>query len=76
MNPLFNQVTGANSILDRARSIMASMQNPAQLLQQYLPGVPQEIANDPNQIINWLQQTGRITPDQIQMASRLMSNFR
>lgn len=76
MNPLFNQVTGANSILERARSIMSSMQNPAQLLQQYLPGVPQEIANDPNQIINWLQQTGRITPDQIQMASRLMSNFR
>lgn len=76
MNPLFNQVTGANSILDRARSIMASMQNPAQLLQQYLPGVPQEIANDPNQIINWLQQTGRITPDQIQMASRLMGGLR
>lgn len=76
MNPLFNQMTGANSILDRARSIMASMQNPAQLLQQYLPGVPQEIANDPNQIINWLQQTGRITPDQIQTASRLMGGLR
>lgn len=76
MNPLFDQMTGANSILDRARSIMASMQNPAQLLQQYLPGVPQEIANDPNQIINWLQQTGRITPDQLQMASRLMGGLR
>ena len=76
MNPLFNQVTGANSILDRARSIMASMQNPAQLLQQYLPGVPQEIANDPNQIINWLQQTGRITPDQIQTASLVMGGLR
>ena len=67
MNPIFSQ-----NVLARASQMMQSMQNPQQLIQQFLPGVPAEIQYDPNQIINWLQQTGKVTPQQIQMAQQMM----
>ena len=67
MNPLFSQ-----NVLARASQMMQSMTNPQQLIQQFLPGVPAEIRNDPNQIINWLQQTGKVSPQQIQMAQQMM----
>lgn len=69
MNPIFSQ-----NILARANQMMQQMQNPQQIIQQFLPGVPAEIRNDPNQIINWLQQNGRITPQQIQMAQQMMGH--
>ncbi len=59
---------GLQGLLERAKSMM---QNPQQALRQFLPGLPEQIANDPNQIINWLQQTGRISPQQIQTAQQL-----
>ena len=62
-------LNGVQSVLDRARSMM---QNPMQAVRQMIPGLPENIANDPNQIINWLQQTGRISPQQIQTAQQLM----
>ena len=67
MNPIFSQ-----NILAKASQMMQQFQNPQQLIQQMMPNVPAEIRNDPNQIINWLQQTGKITPQQIQMAQQLM----
>lgn len=90
MNPLFNQMHGIPSApqppmtpvnmlqgaIERAMQIAGSIQNPSQLLQRYLPGVPQNIMSDPNQIINWLQQTGRVTPQQIQTASQLMNSMK
>jgi len=88
MNPLFQTLMGAmpaqsqapatvpggpmNGILERASRIMQSVQNPQQLVSQYLPGLPAEISGDPNQIINWMQQTGRVTPQQVQMVRQMM----
>lgn len=79
MNPLFNAVMGGapqqnpyQGVMDRAMQIAQSIQNPQQFVSKYLPGIPQEIANDPNQIINWLQQTGRVSPQQIQMVQQVM----
>lgn len=54
------------------QQMMANMQNPQQLVSRFLPNIPAEIRNDPNQIINWLQQNGKITPQQIQMAQQMM----
>jgi len=73
LSPQMNNVppgpqNGLQSVLERARSMM---QNPQQALRQFLPGLPEQIANDPNQIINWLQQTGRVTPQQIQTAQQI-----
>lgn len=67
MNPLFMQ-----KIMGQANQMMQQFQNPQQLISKILPGVPAEIRNDPNQIISWLQQTGKITAEQIQQAQQMM----
>ena len=67
MNPLFMQ-----KIMGQANQMMQQFQNPQQLISRILPGVPEEIRNDPNRIISWLQQTGKITPEQIQQAQQMM----
>lgn len=89
MNPLFNAVMGGmpqqqmagpvgpfQNVIDRARQIAQSFQNPQQFISQFMPGIPSNIANDPNQILNWLQQTGRISPQQIQAAQQIAGMFR
>ena len=63
MNPLF--------IMNQAQQMMQNM-NPQALIQRFLPNVPQQIRNDPNQIISWLQQTGRVTPEMMQQAQQMM----
>ena len=67
MNPFFMK-----NAMAQMGNLMQQMQNPQQLVQRIIPDVPKEIMNDPNQIINWLQQTGRITPQQIQQAQMMM----
>lgn len=64
MNPLF--------IMNQANTILQQFGNPQTLIQRFLPQVPQEIRNDPNQIISWLQQTGRVTPQMMQQAQQMM----
>ena len=80
MNPLFQAMRGApamkpwQDVLKRARQIAGSFQNPQQMIQQMIPGIPLNIQNDPNQIIQWLQQTGRVSPQAVQMAQSLMGS--
>lgn len=67
MNPMYMQ-----NIMNQASQMMQQFQNPQQLLQRVLPGVPEGIRNDPNQIISWLQQNGKISEQQIRMAQQMM----
>lgn len=64
---------GLSNVLTRAQELAKSFQNPQQLVSRFLPDVPTGIQNDPNQIINWLQQTGRVNPQMVQMAKSLIS---
>lgn len=66
MNPMLNQY---QMIMNMARQMM---QNPQQAVMKAFPDMPQEIQNNPNQIMNWLQQNGRINPQMYQMANQLM----
>lgn len=66
VNPMLNQY---QMIMNMARQMM---QNPQQAVAKAFPDMPQEIQNNPNQIMNWLQQNGRINPQMYQMASQLM----
>ena len=68
MNPMYMQ-----NIMAKASQMMQQFQNPQMLLQRMLPGVPEGIRNDPNQIISWLQQNGKITDQQIRMAQQMMN---
>ena len=62
LNPLFNMM-GA---YQKVNQIMQSMQNPAAFVKQQFPDIPDNILNDPNQILHYLQQTRNISNEQIQ----------
>lgn len=63
---------GINGVFQRAQQIMNSIQNPQQIVQRYFPDAPTDISGDPEQIISWLQQTGRVAPQTVQMARQMM----
>ena len=50
--------------------------NPIQFLMQRKLNVPANIANNPNDIINHLLQTGQISQDQLNRAYQQMNQFR
>lgn len=78
MNPLFQQLTGGMmpqqmpwpsnmmSPLQRINFIRQAMVNPALIIKQRFPDIPDQIMNDPGKILNYLQQTRGITDQDIQ----------
>ena len=61
-NPLFNMINAYQKV----NQIMQSMQNPAAFVKQQFPDIPDNILNDPNQILQYLKQTRNISDEQIQ----------
>jgi len=78
MNPLFQQLIGGMmpqqmpgpsnmmSPLQRINFIRQAMVNPALIIKQRFPDIPDQIMNDPGKILNYLQQTRDITDQDIQ----------
>lgn len=75
-NPLYQQLMGggmpqthqmmpANN-MNRMMLAMQAMQNPAAFVKNAFPDIPDEIQNDPNQILGYLQRTRGITNQDIQ----------
>ena len=67
MNPLYQM----QNVMQRAQQLAQSFQNPQQMITRFFPDLPAEISNNPDQIVMWLQQTGKCTPEQIQMARQM-----
>ena len=66
--------TGMNApqnVLQRAMQLAQSFRNPQQLVQQFFPDAPAEVSGNPEQLIGWLQQTGRVNPQLVQMARQM-----
>ena len=61
--------------MQKMQYIMQAMRNPAAFVRQAIPDLPQNIANDPNQILKYLQQTRGISDQQIQMLAGQMPKF-
>lgn len=80
MNPLYQMLMGNQprpqmglaSPIQKANAIMQALQNPAQFVRQQFPDIPDNIANDPNQILRYIQQTRNISNDQL---SQIMNQF-
>ena len=71
--PMMNGPFGAvQGLLQRAQQMAQSFQNPQQMIQQFFPDAPNEVRGDPNQLLGWLQQTGRYSPQQVQMVRQMM----
>lgn len=48
------------------QQVMQAMQNPAAFIKSRFPDIPDNIQNDPNQIMQYLQRTRNISNNQIQ----------
>lgn len=53
------------ALLQQAADIYQSMQNPQAFMQQYFPNVPANYRNTPDQLLQYLQHTGSVTPQQL-----------
>lgn len=79
MNQLFQQLSGGvpNRIpqyqtpMQRMANIMQAMQDPQAFVRQQFPDIPDSIANNPTQILSYLQQTRGISDQQIQQLRSL-----
>lgn len=60
------------NIMQRAQQLAGTFQNPQQMIQQYIPNAPADVRNDPEQLVNWMQQSGMVTPQMVQMARQMM----
>lgn len=56
----------------RAQQLAGSFQNPQQLVQQYFPDAPANVQGDPEQLLQWMQQTGRVNPQMVQMVRQMV----
>ena len=52
--------------------MIANMMNPQQILNRFLQGVPAEIRNNPDQVLNWMRQNGMVSEEQIRQARQMM----
>lgn len=80
MNPLYQMLMGGQqrpqmgfaTPIQKANAIMQALQNPAQFVRQQFPDIPEDISNDPNQILRYIQQTRNISNDQL---GQIMNQF-
>ena len=83
-NPLYQMLTGntasqmpmpamnpaAMNPFQKFNMISQAMQNPQAFVRQAFPDIPDEISNDPNRILSYLQQTRGITNQQLQQVAQ------
>lgn len=53
------------ALVQRAAEIYQTVVNPQSFMQQYFPNVPNNYRNNPDQLLQYLQQTGSVTPQQL-----------
>lgn len=71
--PQMNGPIGAfNGVFQRAQQLAQSFRNPQALVQNFFPDAPQEISGDPDRLLTWMQQTGKVNPQLVQMARQMM----
>lgn len=77
MNPDPNMANGRAfaTPVQKMSMMLQAMRNPAQFVRNAIPDLPAEIANDPNRILQYLQQTRGITNEQIQQIAGQIPRF-
>lgn len=91
MNPLYNMLTGRQQMpvqnaqnfsppqfpnpIQKLNYIMQAMRNPAAFVKQNIPGIPDQILNDPNMILRYMQEHCGVTQEDIQRAASQIPRF-
>lgn len=55
--------------IQKMQYVMQAMTNPAAFVRNAFPDIPSNIQNDPNQILQYLQQSRGITNEQVQQVA-------
>jgi hypothetical protein len=63
---------GFGGIFGRVQQLANMFQNPQQMVSRVFPDAPAEVSGNPEQLLAWMQQTGKVTPQMIQMAQSMM----
>lgn len=88
MNPLYQSLMGrmgqgatpmangpmnmANGLMGRVQQLAGMLQNPQQMVAKYFPDAPADVAGNPDALLQWMQQTGKVNPQMVQMARQMM----
>lgn len=87
MNPLYQQIMGRGvsqggapssgpmNPMQKMFAVMQAMQNPAAYLKQRFPDIPDQIQNNPGQILSYLQKTRGISDQQVQQTEQQMNQI-
>ena len=82
MNPLYNIIMSGQlgqtpgfsqqpmNPMQKMQLMMQAMTNPAAFVKRVFPDIPDQIQNNPNQVLQYLQQTRNIPDSQIQQLSQ------
>jgi len=63
---------GGNGLFGRMQQLAGMFRNPQGMIHQVFPDAPAEVQNDPNQFLQWMQQSGKVNPQMVQMARNMM----
>lgn len=63
---------GFGGIFGRMQQLANTLQNPQQLISRYFPDAPAEVSGNPEQLLEWMQQTGKVNPQMVQMARQMV----
>lgn len=72
--PQMSNMPSANPVQQMA-SIYQAMVNPSAFVKEHLPGIPEQICNDPNQVLQYMMQNLGVTQQDIQNAARQIPRF-
>lgn len=61
--------------IQKANYIRQAMVNPGAFVRQVIPGMPAEISNDPNRILEYMKQNCGVTDADIQRAAMQIPRF-
>lgn len=62
--------------MQRVMMVRQAMMNPLAFIKQRFPDIPDQISGDPNQILNYIQQTRGITDQQVQQVCQNYGGYR
>jgi len=72
--PISGAAQFANPI-QKMQYVMKAMTNPAAFLKDRFPDIPNEIMNDPNRVMRYLQQTRGISDEQLKETMNQIPRF-
>ena len=63
---------GLNGLFGQAQQLAGILRNPQGLVARFFPDAPQEVTGDPDSLLQWMQQAGRVNPQMVQMVRQMV----